>query len=105
MENAVVLTETGVLNNILRFRDEFVRHKILDNIGDLSLVGFPLIGKIVAHKAGHAMHAQLVSRILGDPSLWKLKTSEEIRYPERSKRQMKAPGAVDFGMARLVTNS
>lgn len=104
LENAVVLTETGVLNNILRFRDEFVRHKILDNIGDLSLVGFPLIGRIVAHKAGHAMHAQLVSRILGDPSLWKLKTSEEIRYPERLKRQMKDPGSVDFGVAGLVTN-
>jgi len=74
LENAVVLTEHGILNAILRFKDEFVRHKILDSIGDLSLIGRPLIGRIVAHKAGHAMHTHLVSKILSDRSLWRLES-------------------------------
>ena len=52
LENAIVLGETGVLNNALRFEDEFVRHKILDAIGDLALVGYPVIGHLVAHRAG-----------------------------------------------------
>ena len=51
LENAIVLGETGVLNNALRFEDEFVRHKILDAVGDLALVGFPVIGHLVAHRA------------------------------------------------------
>lgn len=72
MENAIVLTKTGILNDILRFRDEFVRHKILDNIGDLSLIGHPFIGRIVASKAGHALHTLLVTRILGDPANFEL---------------------------------
>jgi UDP-3-O-[3-hydroxymyristoyl] N-acetylglucosamine deacetylase len=74
LENAIVLTEDGILNDILRFKDEFVRHKILDNIGDLSLVGRPFIGRVVADKAGHAMHTHLVSRILNDRSLWRLES-------------------------------
>jgi UDP-3-O-[3-hydroxymyristoyl] N-acetylglucosamine deacetylase len=68
LENAIVLTKTGILNDILRFRDEFVRHKILDSIGDLSLIGRPLIGRIVASKGGHALHTLLVTRILSDKS-------------------------------------
>ncbi len=72
MDNAIVLTKTGILNDILRFEDEFVRHKILDNIGDLSLIGRPLIGRIVASKAGHALHTLLVSRILSDPENFEL---------------------------------
>ncbi|HXD18547.1 MAG TPA: UDP-3-O-acyl-N-acetylglucosamine deacetylase, partial [Vicinamibacterales bacterium] len=52
LENAIVLGETGVLNNALRFDDEFVRHKILDAVGDLALVGYPVIGHLVAHRAG-----------------------------------------------------
>ncbi len=72
MDNAIVLTKTGILNDILRFKDEFVRHKILDNIGDLSLIGCPFIGRIVASKAGHALHTLLVSRILGDPANFEL---------------------------------
>jgi UDP-3-O-[3-hydroxymyristoyl] N-acetylglucosamine deacetylase len=79
LENAIVLTEHGILNDILRFKDEFVRHKILDNIGDLALIGRPFIGRIVADKAGHAMHTHLVSRILSDRSLWKLETYAGLR--------------------------
>ena len=69
-ENAVVLTRDGVLNPPLRFTDEFVRHKVLDLIGDLALVGKQILGSIVADRAGHAMHTALVSKLLRDHSLW-----------------------------------
>jgi UDP-3-O-[3-hydroxymyristoyl] N-acetylglucosamine deacetylase len=58
LHNAVVLDETGVASGPLRFRDEFVRHKILDLVGDLALLGSPLSGKIYARKAGHALHIE-----------------------------------------------
>ena len=54
----------------LRFPDEFGRHKTLDLIGDLALVGRPLLARVEAHKAGHALHTQLVTRLLADPTLW-----------------------------------
>ena len=72
LENAIVLSETGVLNNQLRYEDEFVRHKILDAIGDLALVGYPIIGHLVAHRAGHALHTAFAKRILDEPDAWKL---------------------------------
>ena len=68
LENAIVLGETGVLNNALRFEDEFVRHKILDAIGDLALVGYPVIGHLVAHRAGHALHTEFAGKILERPT-------------------------------------
>ena len=58
------------MNGPVRFPDEFVRHKALDLIGDLALVGRPLKARVVAHKAGHALHTQLVTRLLADPTLW-----------------------------------
>ena len=70
LDNAIVLGETGVLNNALRFEDEFVRHKILDVIGDLSLVGYPVIGHLVAHRGGHALHTAFAARILEDVDAW-----------------------------------
>lgn len=70
LENAIVLTRDGVMNGPLRSPDEFVRHKALDLIGDLALLGRPLLGRVEAHKAGHALHTQLVSRLLADTSLW-----------------------------------
>ena len=76
-ENCIVLTEDGVENPPLRFPDEFVRHKVLDLIGDLALIGRRILGKVVANRAGHAMHAALVSRILKDRSLWEESTLEE----------------------------
>jgi UDP-3-O-[3-hydroxymyristoyl] N-acetylglucosamine deacetylase len=69
-DNVIVLTENGVKNGPLRFEDEFVRHKVLDLIGDLALLGKQIIGRIVADRAGHAMHTALVSRLLKDRSLW-----------------------------------
>jgi UDP-3-O-[3-hydroxymyristoyl] N-acetylglucosamine deacetylase len=76
LENAIVLTECGVMNGPLRFPDEFGRHKALDLIGDLALVGLPLLARVEAHKAGHALHTQLVGRLLADPSLWTITTAE-----------------------------
>jgi UDP-3-O-[3-hydroxymyristoyl] N-acetylglucosamine deacetylase len=66
-----------VLNGPLRTPDEFVRHKALDLIGDLALLGRPLLGRVEAHKAGHALHTQLVSRLLADSSLWTETVSHE----------------------------
>jgi UDP-3-O-[3-hydroxymyristoyl] N-acetylglucosamine deacetylase len=72
LENAVVLSETGVLNNALRFDDEFVRHKILDVIGDMALVGHPIIGHLVAHRGGHALHTAFAAHLLDEPEAWTL---------------------------------
>jgi len=69
-ENCIVLTRDGIENGPLRFRDEFVRHKVLDLVGDLALLGKQVLGKVVADRAGHAMHTALVSRILRDKSMW-----------------------------------
>jgi len=77
LENAIVLTNDGVMNGPLRFDDEFGRHKALDLIGDLALVGLPLLARVEAHKAGHALHTQLVSNLLADPSLWTITTEDE----------------------------
>jgi UDP-3-O-[3-hydroxymyristoyl] N-acetylglucosamine deacetylase len=70
VDNAIVLDEDSVMNGPLRFPDEFGRHKALDLIGDLALVGHPLKAHVVAHKAGHALHTQLVTRLLADKDLW-----------------------------------
>src|SRR5438132_2228509 len=72
LDNAIVLGETGVLNNALRFEDEFVRHKILDAVGDLALVGSPVIGHLVAHRAGHALHTEFAAKILEETQSWRL---------------------------------
>jgi UDP-3-O-[3-hydroxymyristoyl] N-acetylglucosamine deacetylase len=77
-DNCIVLTRDGIENGPLRFPDEFVRHKVLDLVGDLALLGKPILAKIVADRAGHAMHTALVSRILRDKTLW-----EEVTLPER----------------------
>jgi UDP-3-O-[3-hydroxymyristoyl] N-acetylglucosamine deacetylase len=77
-DNCIVLTRDGIENGPLRFPDEFVRHKVLDLVGDLALLGKPILGRIVADRAGHAMHTALVSRILRDKTLW-----EEVTLPEK----------------------
>jgi UDP-3-O-[3-hydroxymyristoyl] N-acetylglucosamine deacetylase len=82
-ENAIVLTRDSVMNPPLRFTDEFVRHKILDLIGDLALLGKRILGNVVADRAGHAMHTALVTRLLRDRSLWEETTFEEDRTPAR----------------------
>jgi UDP-3-O-[3-hydroxymyristoyl] N-acetylglucosamine deacetylase len=81
-ENAIVLTRVGLMNPPLRFPDEFVRHKVLDLIGDLALLGKQILGNVVADRAGHAMHTALVSRILRDRTLWEETTVEEEEEEE-----------------------
>ncbi len=71
LENAIVIGDTGVLN-ALRFEDEFVRHKILDAVGDLALLGYPVLGHVVAHRAGHALHTSLAAQLLADADAWTL---------------------------------
>lgn len=76
LDNAIVLTPEGMLNETpLRFDDEFVRHKILDIIGDFALLGMPLLGKITAEKSGHSVHAALMSKLLKTESAWEITES------------------------------
>lgn len=73
LDNAIVLTPDGMLNETpLRFDDEFVRHKILDIIGDFALIGMPIEGKITAEKSGHSVHASLMSKILKTEHAWEI---------------------------------
>ena len=73
LDNAIVLTPDGMLNETpLRFDDEFVRHKILDIIGDFALLGMPVLGKITAAKSGHAVHAALMSKLLKTEGAWEI---------------------------------
>jgi UDP-3-O-acyl-N-acetylglucosamine deacetylase len=90
LENAVVIGETGVLNNKLRFEDEFVRHKILDAIGDLALLGCPLVGRLEARKAGHALHAAVARKLLATEDAWALVSSPGI--PALGDPQQALPG-------------
>lgn len=69
-ESAIILSRHGVENGPLRFDDEFVRHKVLDLIGDLALAGRRIQGRVVAERAGHAMHTALVQRLMRDRSAW-----------------------------------
>jgi UDP-3-O-[3-hydroxymyristoyl] N-acetylglucosamine deacetylase len=79
LDNAVCFDRTGVLNREgLRFADECCRHKALDLIGDLALIGKPLLGHVIAERAGHAMHAALVARIMSDPSLYEILTFDQL---------------------------
>jgi UDP-3-O-[3-hydroxymyristoyl] N-acetylglucosamine deacetylase len=71
-ENAIVLGPNGPENGPLRFSDEYVRHKVLDLIGDLALAGRRIEGLVVAERAGHAMHTALVAKLMKDRSAWEL---------------------------------
>jgi len=69
---AIILSGQRIENGPLRFEDEFVRHKVLDLIGDLALAGRRIQGRVVAERAGHAMHTALVQRLMRDRSAWEL---------------------------------
>ncbi|MBS1787786.1 MAG: UDP-3-O-acyl-N-acetylglucosamine deacetylase [Acidobacteria bacterium] len=76
LENAIALTRDGFLNpEPLRFADEFVRHKILDIIGDLALAGMPILGHVRASRSGHGLHTMLLSTLLRDRDAWEVMTS------------------------------
>jgi len=73
IDNAIVLTPGGMLNQTgLRFHDEFVRHKILDIIGDFALLGMTLLGRVRAERSGHLFHAMLMSKLLRDDTAWEV---------------------------------
>jgi UDP-3-O-[3-hydroxymyristoyl] N-acetylglucosamine deacetylase len=78
LDNAVVVGPRGILNPPLRFPDEFVRHKMLDLTGDLSLLGYPLLGHVVAYRAGHDLHARLARAIAGAKGAWYLAPAVEL---------------------------
>lgn len=78
LENAVVLDDSGIVNNHLRFPNEFVRHKLLDLLGDISLTGYPIIGHLHAERAGHAIHAALADQISKHPSHYQICTAAEL---------------------------
>jgi len=81
LDNTVVLSDRDVLNQTgLRYRDEFVRHKVLDLIGDMALLGTPVIGHVVADCSGHAMHTKLAERILKETDCWVLLGHDEPAY-------------------------
>jgi UDP-3-O-[3-hydroxymyristoyl] N-acetylglucosamine deacetylase len=81
VENAVVLDDRGVVNGPLRFKDEFVRHKILDLVGDLALIGRPIVGEITAYRGGHALHSRFVEKILQAATAEESTTREVLRRP------------------------
>jgi len=73
LDNAIVLTRDGMLNETgLRWSDEFVRHKILDIIGDLALLGMPLMGRVTAERSGHLLHAALMASLLRNRAAWEI---------------------------------
>ena len=76
-ENCIVLDRDAVVNGPLRYPDEFVRHKMLDLIGDLALLGRRILGRVVADRAGHAMHTAMVAMLLKNHSLWEETTQDE----------------------------
>jgi len=79
LDNAVCFDRKGILNpEGLRFPDECCRHKALDLIGDLALIGKPLLGHVIAEKAGHAMHFALVNRVMSDPTLYEILTHDQL---------------------------
>ena len=78
LENAIVLTETGIVNDTsLRFADEFVRHKTLDLLGDFALIGQPVLGSLIANRAGHALHTRFVAELLESTSHWIIASTAE----------------------------
>jgi len=81
LENAVCFTQQGALNpEGLRFADECCRHKALDLIGDLALIGRPLLGNVIAEQAGHRLHTALVAKVMSDPSLYEVVTFDDVAF-------------------------
>ena len=97
LENAVVLDDTKVINGPLRFEDEFVRHKAMDLLGDLALMGAPLVGHVVARRAGHRLHAEFARQLLASPAHWRLepagRASEELSTVVAGSAEMALPAS------------
>lgn len=99
LENAIVVDDEKILNpEGLRFHDEFVRHKILDAIGDLSLIGYPILGHVRAFKAGHDINHQLVEKIIDTPDSWQLLEFSEENL--QAALQMTPAFATDLALSK-----
>lgn len=100
LENAIVVDDERILNpEGLRFQDEFVRHKILDAIGDLSLIGYPILGHVRAFKAGHDINHQLVEKLLDTPESWQLLEFSEADV-EKALQMSPQPFASDLAFSK-----
>ena len=100
LENAIVVDDERILNpEGLRFQDEFVRHKILDAIGDLSLIGYPILGHVRAFKAGHDINHQLVEKLLDTPESWQLLEFSEADV-EKALQMAPQPFASDLAFSK-----
>jgi len=89
LDNAIVMDKNGIVNSDgLRYKDEFVRHKILDCIGDFSLLGMPMLGHIVANKSGHSFNHAFLKQFLNQKESWETRTIHEINdlpdFPSKS---------------------
>lgn len=81
LNNAIILSERGMLNKTeLRFKDEFLRHKLLDLIGDLSLIGFPIWGHILARRTGHTTNLKFARKLLSSPHCWDIVTGQRSAF-------------------------
>ena len=77
-DNAIVMDSFSILNDDgLRYEDEFVKHKILDAIGDLYLLGYQLVGSFSAYKSGHALNNKLLRALIAQPDAWELVSFED----------------------------
>jgi len=84
LDNAIVIDDNGVMNGDLRFPDEFVRHKVLDAVGDLALLGHPLRARLEAHRAGHALHVSLARALMARPESWMLVSPRPVPRPSHA---------------------
>ena len=85
LDNAIVIDDFRVVNEGgLRYKDEFVRHKMLDAIGDISIIGMPIIGHLQLHRSGHRINYELASRVMAEPDCWKI-VEAEVDTPESNK--------------------
>ncbi len=95
LDSAVVIDDFRILNEDgLRYRDEFVRHKMLDTIGDISLLGMPVIGHFSTQKTGHALNHELAKKILASPEAWKV---VEVKEKDVEKLRFKLPQLQGLG--------
>lgn len=91
LSNAILLGDTSVINESgLRSKDEFVRHKVLDSVGDLYLAGAPIKGRFVSHKSGHALHLRLLCALFSDPMAFSVAGSGDRRRPEPVRHRLLA---------------
>jgi UDP-3-O-[3-hydroxymyristoyl] N-acetylglucosamine deacetylase len=95
LDNAVILDEFKVINpDGLRFEDEFIRHKILDTLGDLSLLGNEIVGKIIAYKSGHQLHNALCRKVFENPSSYKIVSSSSLAIERETMKAFDLPATM-----------